>query len=132
MITIEEARYILRDLDAADIVRRAWRASLDAEGESCYAAVVLDLRTARIRIDYWPPESLVLRDWGVIVLAEITAVRRDDAEAEANRRTKVAPSADVVVEGEVERAAQEGLNWGEIEQQLRKAYQLTDGDLGAA
>lgn len=133
MIPHEEARAILSHLDAGDIARRTWRAAAHEDGSACYAATVLDLRTGKIRADFWPRESILPRDWGeIVVIGVISASRREDTEAEAARGASVPPSADVVEEGVVERARKKGLAWDNIEEQLRRSYGSHGGDQGAA
>lgn len=124
MITIDDARWIVRALDAASIARRTWRASLGPDGEARNSAALLDLETGHVHYRTWGRDRTPIRSARRIVLATTTATRREDVEAEARRGAKVAPSDDVIEEAEVRAAARRGLDQLGIERQLRRAYEI--------
>ncbi len=124
MISIEKARWIVRGLEATDVALTTFRKAVGDDGRARNVAAILDLRTGRVRYQPWPRDRRVL--WGAsnIVLAQTTATEREDVEAEAVRRAKIPPSADVLEAPVFLAAARDGLNMADIERQLRRAYEV--------
>ncbi len=124
MIDIQDSRWIASKLDAADVARLAWRASVDEYGEVCNAAAILDLRSGRVVYRSWPRDRRAL--WGAsnVLLAVVSAARREDVEAKARRGATMPPSGEVLEEGVVRAAVSRGLDYADIEHQIRHAYEV--------
>lgn len=123
MIAMDDARRILRDTTAEDVARRTWRAAA-GEDDECYVATVLDLEDGSIRANYWPTLPLLPPSHTVVVLATITAAERNALIAEAGQGTKLEPSAEDLEAEAVRYGTSQGLDWADIESQLRFAYHV--------
>jgi hypothetical protein len=124
MISIEEARWIVRNLEATEVALTTFRKAVGDDGRARNVAAILDLRTGRVEYPSWPRDRRVL--WGAanVVLAETTATRREDVEAEAVRGAKIPPSTDVLEAPVFLEAERDGLNMAAIERQLKHAYEV--------
>ncbi|MDP9474933.1 MAG: DUF3656 domain-containing protein [Actinomycetota bacterium] len=124
MISIEEARRIVRGLVAERIARLTWHASVGADGEAYNAAAILDLGTGKVVYHSWRRDLVPVANFSHVVLSQTSATRREDVEADARRSASVPPSDDVVEEGVAQAAAKKGLDMNDIERQLRRAYEV--------
>lgn len=121
-ITIEDARAIIHGLDPEELARRVWRAASVERGQESNAAAVLDLTDGALLVLTWQPGGVVLAPTRCVVLAWTTDVACERTWRLLSGTLWVAPSVELVEEEVARRAAEEGLYFPCIEEQLGRAY----------
>ena len=118
MITAEDARYIVRDLDPEPILRRCWRAA----DEDTDAVVVLDMATGALVLHTSPAEAKppVRGGENEILLAWCFACQFAEAERRAAEFSEVPPSREVVEESAVRARPRHAVADWAIEDQLKR------------
>lgn len=117
MISAEDARYIVRDLDAEKIIRRCWRAA----GPETNAAVVLCMAAGKLVIHTWSPALIPpVEPDSEILLAMCPAARYAETVRLAGRYSEVRPSAEVVEEEAVRAQPEHVVRDFAVEPQLRR------------
>ncbi len=138
MISVEDARAIVYELDPSRVVRLAYRAAAiavrreDAGGEDGipeaypyrHAAVVLDLETGRLRVLCWHETEHVELPTHYIALAYADTALVEEVERHYAEGCVHPPSREVLEECATRMAAADGIgvSWSLFEAQLRIAY----------
>lgn len=123
-MTIEDARAIIGGLDPGELARRVWRAASEGGGREHNAAAVLDLADGTLLILTWRAGEVALVPRESVVLAWTSDLARERTWRSLSETSWLAPSCEVAEEEVARRAAEEGLCWPHVEDQLRRAYAL--------
>ena len=119
VMSVEEARYIVRWLDPGPLARKVWCAA----GDEGYAVGALALSTYRVIIVSWPaagkPPPI---DEPLVVLMSCEPGQHTRTRRRLSESTSVPPSAEVVEEEVVQEAIREGICFERVEERLREIY----------
>lgn len=118
VMSIEEARHIIRWLDMGDLARKVWRAA----GDEGYAVGALALSSRRVIIVSWPAgEKSPPVGEPLVVLVSCEPGAHSDMRRKLSEGMEVGFSDEVVEEAVVEDVGKEFF-YERIEEQLRQIY----------
>lgn len=119
VMSIEEARYIVRWLDPGPLARKVWRAA----GDEGYAVGALALSTHRVIVVSWPaagkPHPI---DEPLVALVFCEPGQHTRTHRRLSYAASVPPSEEVVEEEAVREAIREGICFERVEKRLREIY----------
>ncbi len=118
VMSVEEARYIIRWLDPGPLARKVWQAA----GDDGYAVGALALATRRVVIVSWPAaEQPPPIDEPLVVLVSCEPGRHSAMRESLSEGMEVGFSDEVIEEAMVEEA-RKGISYERIEERLRDIY----------
>lgn len=123
MISIEDARWIVREMGAGRLARLAFRSALAGfDSVDLRVAVVLDLTDGGVRIITWHATDRMEWPSHLISLAYADTATVEDAKRRIGTGCVVRPSMDAMEESVARAASRIGVSWRLVEAQLSRAY----------